>query len=126
MFFINYPNNPTGAVATKEQLKAFVDYARENNILTRDTYKNHNKVFFTKNGILYISNLLINNMHGDYKIKRELSSLGVSQSIIEENSILLEDNILRERIEKIIEKYGVNNVFQLEYVKDKLIHHFQF
>lgn len=47
------------------------DYARENNILTRDTYKNHNKVFFTKNGILYISNLLINNMHGDYKIKRK-------------------------------------------------------
>ena len=34
------------------------DYARENNILTRDKYKNHNKVFFTKNGILYISNLL--------------------------------------------------------------------
>lgn len=47
------------------------DYAKENNILTRDTYKNHNKVFFTKNGILYISNLLINNMHGDYKIKRK-------------------------------------------------------
>ena len=47
------------------------DYAKENNILTRDTYKNHNKVFFTKNGILYISNLLINTMHGDYKIKRK-------------------------------------------------------
>ena len=47
------------------------DYARENNILTRDKYKNHNKVFFTKNGILYISNLLINNMHGNYKIKRK-------------------------------------------------------
>lgn len=47
------------------------DYAKENNILTRDKYKNHNKVFFTKNGILYISNLLINNMHGDYKIKRK-------------------------------------------------------
>ena len=29
------------------------------------------KVFFTKNGILYISNLLINNMYGDYKIKRK-------------------------------------------------------
>lgn len=47
------------------------DYAKENNILTRNTYKNHNKVFFTKNGILYISNLLINNMHGNYKIKRK-------------------------------------------------------
>ena len=47
------------------------DYARENNILTRDKYKNHNKVFFTKNGILYISNLLINNMNSDYKVKRK-------------------------------------------------------
>ena len=47
------------------------DYAKENNILTRDTYKNHNKVFFTKNGILYISNLLINNMNSDYKVKRK-------------------------------------------------------
>ena len=53
----------------------FIDTAMaeltKNNILTRDTYKNHNKVFFTKNGILYISNLLINNMHGNYKIKRK-------------------------------------------------------
>ena len=30
LIYICSPNNPTGAVATKEQLKAFVDYAREN------------------------------------------------------------------------------------------------
>ncbi len=30
LLYLCSPNNPTGAVATKEQLKAFVDYAREN------------------------------------------------------------------------------------------------
>ncbi|OGG74359.1 LL-diaminopimelate aminotransferase [Candidatus Kaiserbacteria bacterium RIFCSPLOWO2_01_FULL_52_36] len=31
IIFLCSPNNPTGAVATKEQLKAFVDHAREHN-----------------------------------------------------------------------------------------------
>jgi LL-diaminopimelate aminotransferase len=30
MIYLCYPNNPTGAVATKEQLKVWVDYARKN------------------------------------------------------------------------------------------------
>jgi len=30
MIYLCFPNNPTGAVATKEQLKQWVDYAREN------------------------------------------------------------------------------------------------
>lgn len=30
MIYLCYPNNPTGAVATKEQLKKWVDYARKN------------------------------------------------------------------------------------------------
>lgn len=30
IIYLCFPNNPTGAVATKEQLKKFVDYAREN------------------------------------------------------------------------------------------------
>ncbi len=30
MIYLCYPNNPTGAVATKEQLKIWVDYAKEN------------------------------------------------------------------------------------------------
>ncbi|MHC5082433.1 MAG: LL-diaminopimelate aminotransferase [Planctomycetota bacterium] len=30
MIYLRYPNNPTGAVATKEQLKKWVDYAIEN------------------------------------------------------------------------------------------------
>jgi LL-diaminopimelate aminotransferase len=31
--YLCYPNNPTGAVATKEQLKTWVDYARQNKVL---------------------------------------------------------------------------------------------
>ena len=30
MIYLSFPNNPTGTVATKEQLKAWVDYANEN------------------------------------------------------------------------------------------------
>jgi LL-diaminopimelate aminotransferase len=30
MIYLCYPNNPTGAVATKQQLKQWVDYAKEN------------------------------------------------------------------------------------------------
>ncbi len=33
LIYLCYPNNPTGAVATKEALKAWVDYARENKSL---------------------------------------------------------------------------------------------
>jgi len=30
LFYLSFPNNPTGAVATRKQLKEFVDYANEN------------------------------------------------------------------------------------------------
>jgi LL-diaminopimelate aminotransferase len=33
LIYLCFPNNPTGATATKEQLKVFVDYARENKAL---------------------------------------------------------------------------------------------
>ncbi|AQT69012.1 LL-diaminopimelate aminotransferase [Anaerohalosphaera lusitana] len=33
MIYLCYPNNPTGATATKDQLKKWVDYARENKAL---------------------------------------------------------------------------------------------
>ena len=33
LIYLCFPNNPTGAVATKRQLKAWVDYARENKAL---------------------------------------------------------------------------------------------
>ena len=47
------------------------DYAKENNILIRDTYKNHSKVFLTKKGIIYISNIITNSVLNDYKTKRK-------------------------------------------------------
>jgi len=33
MMFLNYPNNPTGSVITKDYLKAIVDLAREKNVI---------------------------------------------------------------------------------------------
>ncbi|MBS7625121.1 MAG: LL-diaminopimelate aminotransferase [Candidatus Bathyarchaeia archaeon] len=33
MMFLNYPNNPTGSVVTKDDLKAIVDIAREKNVI---------------------------------------------------------------------------------------------
>jgi len=33
MIFLNYPNNPTGSVMTKDELKAIVDLAREKNVI---------------------------------------------------------------------------------------------
>ncbi|MEM2726100.1 MAG: LL-diaminopimelate aminotransferase [Candidatus Bathyarchaeia archaeon] len=33
MVFLNYPNNPTGSVMTKSELKAIVDLAREKNVI---------------------------------------------------------------------------------------------
>ncbi len=33
LIYLCFPNNPTGAVATKQQLKSWVDYARDNNAL---------------------------------------------------------------------------------------------
>lgn len=41
---------------------------------------------------------------GDYKIKMELQRLGVSSDIIEENILLIDENLLEEKIKKIIEK----------------------
>ncbi|MFA5424132.1 MAG: LL-diaminopimelate aminotransferase [Phycisphaerae bacterium] len=49
MIYLCYPNNPTGAVATTEQLKIWVDYARENKavILFDAAYE----AFITDSGI---------------------------------------------------------------------------
>lgn len=33
MMFLNYPNNPTGSIVTKDELKAIIDLAREKNII---------------------------------------------------------------------------------------------
>lgn len=46
------------------------DYSKEHNLLTRIRYKNHNAMAITKDGILYITNLIINNMPKDYTANR--------------------------------------------------------
>lgn len=33
MIFLNYPNNPTGSIITKDELKAIIDLAREKNVI---------------------------------------------------------------------------------------------
>ena len=44
IIYLCSPNNPTGAVATHEQLKAFVDYARENKAVQKRALKAIEKI----------------------------------------------------------------------------------
>lgn len=45
-------------------------YSKEHNLLTRIRYKNHNAMAITKEGILYITDLIINKMPNDYNSNR--------------------------------------------------------
>ena len=49
VLYLCYPNNPTGTVLTKEQLKVFVDWAKENDTLI--IYDSAYKAFITEPGI---------------------------------------------------------------------------
>ena len=49
LIFLCYPNNPTGTVASKEELKKWVDYARENNSII--LYDAAYEAFITEDGI---------------------------------------------------------------------------
>jgi LL-diaminopimelate aminotransferase len=49
VLYLCYPNNPTGTVLTKAQLKVFVDWARENDALI--IYDAAYKAFITETGI---------------------------------------------------------------------------
>lgn len=49
VLYLCYPNNPTGTVLTKEQLKVFVDWAKENDALI--IYDAAYKAFITQEGI---------------------------------------------------------------------------
>lgn len=61
---------------------------------------------------------------GDYKIKMELQRLGVSYEIIEENISLIDDNILEEKIHKIIEKdLKTNKKYSGINLKNKIYNH---
>lgn len=56
---------------------------------------------FTK---AYIKDKLNFTNKGDYKIKMELQNLGVSPEIIENNISMIDEDLLKEKIEKQIEK----------------------
>lgn len=49
LIFLCYPNNPTGTVASKEELKKWVDYASENNAII--LYDAAYEAFITEDGI---------------------------------------------------------------------------
>lgn len=49
MIYLCFPNNPTGAVATKEQLKAWVDYANENKAVI--LYDSAYEAFITQDNV---------------------------------------------------------------------------
>ena len=61
---------------------------------------------------------------GDYKIKMELQKLGVSYEIIENNISLIDDNIIEEKIKKLIEKdIRTNKKYSGINLKNKIYNH---
>lgn len=72
----------------------------------------------------FIKDKLNFTMMGDYKIKGELIKLGVSPEIIEENSYLLDDSLIKQKIKKIIEKdIRTNKKYSGVILKNKIYNH---
>ena len=61
---------------------------------------------------------------GDHKIKMQLNNLGVSSSIIEDNMDKIDNNIIEEKIKKIIEKDKKRNKkYTGQILKNKIYNH---
>ena len=61
---------------------------------------------------------------GDHKIKMQLNNLGVSTSIIEDNMDKIDNNIIEEKIKKIIEKdKKTNKKYSGQILKNKIYNH---
>ena len=61
---------------------------------------------------------------GDYKIKMELQKLGISHNLIEDNLSLIDDNIIEEKIQKLIEKdIRTNKKYSGINLKNKIYNH---
>lgn len=61
---------------------------------------------------------------GDYKIKMQLNNLGVSSSVIEDNMDKIDNNIIEEKIKKIIEKDKKRNKkYTGQILKNKIYNH---
>ena len=72
----------------------------------------------------YVKDKLMFTTHGDYKIRKDLLNLGVSESIIEENLAKIDTNIIDEKIKKIIEKdLKTNKKYTGAKLKSKIYNH---
>lgn len=61
---------------------------------------------------------------GDHKIKMQLNNLGVSSSVIEDNMDKIDNNIIEEKIKKIIEKDKKRNKkYTGQILKNKIYNH---
>lgn len=61
---------------------------------------------------------------GDYKIRLELDKLGVSQSIIEKNISLIDDELIENKIKKVIDKdIRTNKKYKGIALKNKIYNH---
>lgn len=87
--------------------------------LIRSGYLDDDK--FTK---AYIKDKLNFTNKGDYKIKMELQNLGVSSEIIEANISMIDDDLLKEKIKKQIEKdIRINKKYSGATLKNKIYNH---
>lgn len=101
----------------KEENIELIDIAI--NKLIKLGYLDDNK--FTK---AFIKDKLTLTSMGDYKIKMELQRLGVSYEIIEDNISLIDENLLEEKIKKLIEKdIRTNKKYSGVNLKNKVYNH---
>lgn len=80
-----------------------------------------NDEIFTK---AFIKDKLNFTTMGDYKIRKELERLGIDSIIIEENISNIDNNLLEERIRKIIDKdIRINKKYSGVNLKNKIYNH---
>lgn len=97
--------------------KEVIDKAVDN--LIKNKYLDDN--IFTK---AYIKDKLSFTTKGDYKIKMELINLGIEQSIIEENISLIDNEVLTNKIKKIIDKdIRTNKKYNGQELRNKIYNH---
>lgn len=111
-------------------IKEIKDYLVKNNYpkevinkavdnLIKNKYLDDN--IFTK---AYIKDKLNFTTKGDYKIKIELINLGIEQSIIEENMSLIDDEVITNKIKKIIDKdIRTNKKYNGQELRNKIYNH---
>lgn len=111
-------------------IKEIKDYLVKNNYskevidkavddLIKNKYLDDN--IFTK---AYIKDKLSFTTKGDYKIKMELTNLGIEQSIIEENISLIDNELLTSKIKKIIDKdIRTNKKYNGQDLRNKIYNH---